>query len=96
MSADNWTKCPNCKIKAQNQVRELESKLDTAYGKVSKEEYQTIVNQINSSSIKLEDTLREDYEIGIHKDEFFINYVGYCQVCKWSYEYKYEDKRPVK
>lgn len=96
MSADNWTKCPACKVKAQEKQKELEQKLNDGYGKLSKEDYQLLVDQVKTAPPELEDTLREDYEIGIYGDRFFVNYKGRCQKCGWLHEYKWEDRNLVK
>lgn len=33
-------------------------------------------------------TLREDWELGIQKGEFFVRYSGSCRYCGFEYKYK--------
>ena len=67
---------------------------DDSYGKVSREEYQAIVDEIKKPR-NLEDTLREDYEQGIWDGKYFVDFSCNCQTCGWSYHFKYEDKNPL-
>ena len=84
MSADNWAVCPLC-------VRLAKQEKLALYGKVSEEEYLDAVKRydkiIASSN---ENTLREDYDIGISKDgTFTVSYSGSCKRCGLKYQYKY-------
>ena len=84
MSADNWTKCPRCYKKA-------EDKAALVYGKVSREEYERIRRAVPEDGP--EETLREDYEIGIYDGMFEVTYSGYCAEC--GFEFNFEHKTPV-
>lgn len=78
MSADNWRVCPKCK-------KTNESK-GSLYGKVSEEEYLDSLNQLKVD----EETLREDYEIGIdERGEFYVDYSCRCQTCGFGFHYKH-------
>lgn len=35
---------------------------------------------------------REDYEIGIYKGKFFIDYRGHCQSCNYLKEFKHNEE----
>lgn len=94
MSADNWAMCPKCKELADHKLEVLEDKVSKAYGQVSSEEYLALVKKIEQP-IKLEQTLREDYEIGILDEEFYVRYAGACTVCGFRYEYKHDEKLVV-
>lgn len=82
MSADNWTICPKCRV-------EVSRKVDSAYGKVSEEEYLRLV-EANKNKDR-NPTLSEYYWLGVDKEGTFkVNYSCYCTVCDFKYEYKTE------
>jgi len=91
MSADNWTRCQECEDKANLARRLFEQKVQDSYGKVPKEEYLRLNEELNKPE-KREDTLREDYEIGISGDVFSVSYVAWCTVCGFKYEFKTNQK----
>lgn len=93
MSADNWTRCPNCTKQAREQKEKHAQVLADAYGKVPREKYLALEKEANDRQlVQFEDTLREDYEIGIWNGEFTVSYGASCSVCNFKYEYKYEKK----
>lgn len=78
MSADAWRACPKCS-------KDNQAKADAAYGKVSKLEYQKLLN----AALDQRETLREDYEICTDENGLFtVGYGCYCDVCKLSFTYK--------
>lgn len=86
MSADNWAICPKCKAEKD----ESDEQVKNAYGVVPADEYMYLVEL---SKKKLENTLREDYEIGIYDgNEFYINYTGRCSVCGFEKRFKHTEK----
>lgn len=90
MSADRWSICPACKKKAEADKAAAHRKVADTYGKITPEEYQRMFRQADAP-IKLEETLREDYEIGTHGDgdsEFKIDYRCSCD-CGFSFSYKH-------
>lgn len=90
MSADNWAICPKCLELAQDRQEALEEKLEKSYGVVSPEQYLRLFEKSREKP-KLEQTLREDYEIGIlNTAEFYVRYKGACTKCGFNYEYKYD------
>lgn len=82
MSADNYTTCPRCEAIQEKAKKEAQE----SYGTVSEEEYLHLVEK--SKPKKDEDTLREDYEIGIYNGKFYIRYEGACSQCSFFYVYK--------
>lgn len=88
MSADNWAKCPQCKRDHEAAEASHAKALLEAYGKVSRDEYIRLLEQ-SKAPVKLEPTLREDYEIGIYRDELFIDYTGQCKVCGFQLHFKH-------
>jgi hypothetical protein len=94
MSADNWARCPKCQDKHDKEWALKVKKVESLYGKVSAEEFIKARETIREKP-KLEETFREDYEIGLDKDgTFSVGYVGGCTYkgCgfKVSYSYKKE------
>ena len=85
MSANNWTTCPKCKEITEKKQTEA----GEAYGNVSEKEYLAILTKYTETN---EDrTLREDYEIGVTEEgDFYAIYRCSCNVCDFSYYYKYE------
>lgn len=91
MSADNWTTCPKCLAADAAKSDANRKQVAESYGKVASEEYLKRVAALTKGPA-LEDTLREDYEIGIYKGEFFVSYTGSCSVCKFSHSFKHKEK----
>lgn len=87
MSADNWAVCPKCWEDRNREQEKLQTKVDEAYGKVTSKEYLAMLHRLENPP-KLENTLREEYELGILDGEFYVRYKGSCRVCGFSYEYK--------
>lgn len=95
MSADNWTVCPKCE--ATHTARTLAAKeahatkLVEAYGKQSMEEYAKIVAGGPALPPPFADnTLREDYEIGIREGEFSVSYGARCTACGFKFTFKHK------
>jgi hypothetical protein len=90
MSADNWTKCPHCNRKTED----AKKKVEETYGKVSAKEYHSRLQELEELQKESEDTLREDYEVGIREGEFFVNYSGFCKECNFKFNYNHSE--PIK
>jgi len=91
MSADNWTICPACKkrVDALNEARINAPAL--AYGKVSAEEYGRLI-EAAKNLLPHEDTLREDYFVGINDGKFSVSYAGRCSACTFVHRFKHEEQ----
>ena len=89
MSADNWTYCPKCTEKANIARQAFEKKVKDSYGKVSAEEYLRLTEQLKKPDER-EQTLREDYELGIVEGRFYVSYRASCTACKFSFTFKEE------
>lgn len=91
MSADNWAVCPRCRLKAGEERQAYDEKLAKAYGSVSPDEYLNLVSQgkniptVESFNRRM---LREDYDLGIRGNEFYVSYYGACQDCDFEYGYE--------
>ena len=92
MSADNWCICPKCKKK--NDALNKQRILDAAkqYGVIPADEYIALAKDA-SKPIEIEDTFREDYDIGVYPDgSFLVSYRGQCTVCNAEYAFGEEVK----
>lgn len=97
MSAQNWTTCPACELRAEaeNDLRAKAAK--DAYGKVSEEEYEKLRDRASDDAVEeLEETFREKYELAIGHNKrgphmFFVVYSGECQSCGFSHSFEHYD-----
>lgn len=88
MGADNWGICPKCKQDAYKSTQELQARAAAAYGQIPVSEYMALLEE-SQKEVKLETTLREDYEIGIDEDgDFYASYRGGCDVCQFEFTFK--------
>jgi hypothetical protein len=96
MSADNWTRCPACRAKALAEYVAAKRKLDADYGKVPVEAFVARRDALKDPP-QLEDTLREDYEIGVLPGgEFIVRYSCSCSKnCGFSHKYKHSEQLAV-
>lgn len=94
MSADNWCVCPKCKVNVAKKKAETLRKAQETYGKVPAEEYERMIASARIGVKKNDnDTLREDYELGMREDgTFWVSYYASCQKCEFKYQFKDEHK----
>lgn len=91
MGADNWAICPNCRVTAIKKQEKLCDKADAAYGKKPVEEFITLRDAANQP-LKLEQTMREDYALGVGMDgEFGVSYRAHCKVCQFAFEFTHSE-----
>ena len=99
MSADNWAQCPKCYVTNKAKADELDKIAAEAYGKVPPEKFDQLRQDAFSfrKAITSDDnfcsTLREDYEQGIHGNEYSVSYHAGCKTC--GFKFKYEHKEAV-
>lgn len=90
MSADNWTTCPACSTKHANALEAEQQRVAALYGKVSVEEFDCARAALSVlEAAEPEQTLREDYEIGIHNGAFDVSYRGGCEKCGFEHTFKH-------
>lgn len=89
MSADNWTICPKCNIDFEKKEKKIKLDAKNAYGNVSEEEYRELVKKASTPMV-LEETLREDFGIGIRGEVFEVVYASSCLVCGFKYEFSHK------
>jgi hypothetical protein len=59
---------------------------------VPEAEYEALKRKATEPSEEREQTLREDYEIALYRDQFYIDYCCSCQKCGFEFSYKREIK----
>ena len=99
VSADNWATCPRCKDSARKQADKRRAEVEAQYGQVPAGEYGELIEALENdeSSAPHNETLREDYEIGMDASgEFFVGYGCSCQKCDFKYAYRYTARPPVR
>jgi hypothetical protein len=90
MGADNWRICPRCKAKAEADQDVKVKRAQESYGKVPADTYAQLLREAEAEP-KLEETFREDYEIGMGESgEFYVTYRGNCTVCGFSHDFNHE------
>jgi len=95
MSADNWMVCPKCNTAASKKRESKIQKAKSSYGKVSEDAYRNLIADAEKPS-NLEETFREDYELGMKGDgSFFVSYSGYCTTCGFEHTFKHEQQVPL-
>lgn len=91
MSADNWGKCPKCKVIASGHQMKLKADAQAAYGKISADEYLELLGKVQNQP-KPQDTLREDYETRIDEDgKFSVSYSAICQKCALTFTFYHSE-----
>ena len=99
MSASNWDMCPRCNAKEADELAKAKVRLKAAYGKVEVGEYEVLKDAIAEREKQvMEDTLREDWQIGVNDfGLFYVRYSCGCTAagCKFSYEFKHEKQLKV-
>ncbi len=90
MSADNWTYCPKCRAEHDTALKKEQKRVADLYGKVDVAAFDAARAALKTlEDATPEQTLREDYEIGIYNGVFSINYGAGCE-CGFRYEFKHE------
>jgi len=90
MSADNWIKCPKCTKRIVEEQAEKEDKVKVLYGKIPEDEYRRKMGLVLQAR-GIEDTLREDYDIGIQDGtHFIIDYRASCIDVDCDYVFNYK------
>lgn len=98
MGADSWDICPRCLAEAEVEKEAMVTAAKEAYGKLPPEEYLALRTKAEAP-MDLEETLREDYELGIASGEgnmergtFYVEYKARCTTagCGFKHDYTYE------
>jgi len=93
MSADNWRICPKCLENVSTGRSVAIEKAKASYGTVPLEDFQKAMDKAKALPQEPDDTLREDYELGVDEDGvFFVNYSCSCHYCGFSFKFKTTQK----
>lgn len=95
MSANNWRVCPKCVIKKNTERAREYSEVEQSYGKVPEREYRKMLNDLADNKVKHEETLREDFEIGIDGHEFYVDYSARCGECGFCFKFKKTERLEI-
>lgn len=94
MSANNWAICPRCAIKATREKDKLKTRAESEYGKIPISDYLELVKKAEKP-IKVEETLRKDYEFYLSLDgEFSATYSCRCE-CGFEHEFKHSEQLKI-
>lgn len=88
MSADNWTMCPRCVMADEEDRAKKSREVNKLYGVVSQEEYVVALNASKERKF-IDDSLHENYSVGIENGVFEVTYSASCSKCHFKFEYKY-------
>ena len=92
MSADRWSRCPECIQQERKRSEAAKAKAREAYGQVTPDEYAMMLEAARYNVVE-KDTLREDWEVGQKWDApgiFLVSYRASCPVCGFTYKHRYE------
>lgn len=91
MSANNWDVCPRCLEEANAKREQAIKDAAEAYGKVPPEEWRAMSENAHMK-IELEETMREDYEIGVGSSaKFHVSYRASCAECGFEFRFKHSE-----
>ena len=95
MSPNNWRICPKCEKKEADEFQARRKTAQKAYGEVSQDEYLRLMNESRVFP-ELEQTLRENWQIGVYDGTFSVGYSCSCDACGFSWKYKYKEDLQIK
>jgi len=97
VSADNWARCPRCRLREERKLNEEQSRVDAAYGKVPVDEFDQMRTELaakREAFVDGESTFREDYEFyGAEDGIVTASYRGQCTKC--GLILKFEDAHAI-
>jgi hypothetical protein len=92
VSADNWAMCPRCAARRAADLARREAEVSAAYGTVPVDEFDRLRTALAEERTKRVDpTFREDYDLGLDSDEFYVRYRGRCSVCGLHKEFVHSE-----
>jgi len=96
MSAENWRMCPVCRNKAIQEWEDRVADAQSKYGVIESNEFLELWASVQDSKPKygceVDETLREDYEIGVEDDRFFVSYSSRCMTCGFEHKFKHDER----
>lgn len=92
MSADNWMVCPKCLQDEEKKREKAIEKTNAQYGKVTAEAFRKAIEKAEHP-VALDQTFREDYQIGMSTDgSFMVSYGGYCKQCGFEHSHEHSEQ----
>lgn len=104
MSADNWSQCPNCLIKFEQdkafRLRRARLDCDQAYGKLPAAEYEKlrqVLFGIEAEELDQDNTVREDCEFYLDPETgaWFASYKCWCNTCDFKHNFHHSEDIPL-
>lgn len=87
-----WGKCPKCREKQEQAAEKLVADIAAARVAGDFDRFAMLLDKSTKPAPKLEETLREDWEIGIWNAKGFeVDYGASCTVCGFNYRFKFSD-----
>ncbi len=85
--SDNLRRCPKCIKTAEAAKLAEKAAIDAVYGTIPVSEFLERLSEYNKET-DVEDTLHEDYEIGMNPEgDFYLDYSCYCD-CGFAWGHK--------
>jgi hypothetical protein len=94
MSANNWTGCPACIKKEEDEKERVGKEIYESYGKIPQKEFLKKMKELEAGNDEEgRATLREDWELGTDGGgEFFVSYRCSCGECGFSFSFKHKEQ----
>jgi len=89
MSSDTWTICPKCQDRIYSDRQKKLDAVKKSYGKIASEKYISDYDDA-VKPVEMENTLREDYEIGITDGVYTVSYGASCSRCDFRFSNNFE------
>ena len=89
MSANNWKVCPVCQDNHDKEIQDNKSNVVESYGNIPMSEFIADYKECQTVE-KLDDEMREDYDIRSEGFNLSIDYSCRCTVCQFSFKYVIE------
>ena len=92
MSADTWRTCPKCVDEIMRDHERQVAAVRDLYGKIPADDYVRKIRDAECAP-SIEETFREDYEIGLWDTELHVHYRGACTECDFSVEFEHVERK---
>jgi hypothetical protein len=92
VSADRWTACPRCQADHDAEVTKARQAADAAYGTASIDEFDRLREKATAMAGPIDNTLREDYDIGIDEGTFYVDFRAACVACDFRFAFKHQQE----
>lgn len=91
MSADSYSVCPKCSLAAAKSKLDAVAAAELAYETKPAREWERL-RRIADSIPEPDQTVREDYEIGLlTSGQFIVTYEGSCSACDFHFKFDHKE-----